>query len=291
MKVGKFGVFAFTEALDRDGVTELAQGAERLGYSTLWYPEAVQYETFTLASFMLGQTETLQVGSGIANIYARDALAAAAGHNSLNRLYGGRFILGLGVSHPVLVEDLRGHEYQKPLGAMTAYLDGMDAAWAAMGDTTSEKQVVLAALGPRMLELAGARTLGTLPYNVTPEHAAMARLAVGPKGLVCAEQKICLTTDAGVARAAARDAMGPYLAMTNYTNNLQRLGFTAADFENGGSDKFLDAMVVWGTEEQIGDRLEAHISAGADQVVVQTVLPGGERGTDWHALEAFAPGN
>lgn len=290
MKVGKYGVFALTEPMDRDGAAKLAQGVERLGYSTLWYPEAVRYETFALAGFMLGQTGTLQIGSGIANIYARDALAAAAGHSSLNRLYGNRFILGLGVSHPALVTDLRGHEYRKPLAAMTAYLDGMDAAWKAMGEEDGEKQVVLAALGPRMLELAGARTQGVLPYNVTPEHAARARAAVGPGGLVCAEQKICLTTDAGAARAAAREALGPYFGMSNYTNNWLRLGFDTSDLEDGGSDRLLDALVAWGSEDQIRDRLQAHLDAGANQVVIQTVLPEGGRDIDWRALEAFAEG-
>ena len=160
MQFGKYGVFAFADALDADQCAELARRVEELGYSTLWYPEALNYETFAIAGYLLGHSEKLQVASGIANIYARDPAASAMGHNSLNALYGGRFVLGLGVSHAPLVADLRGHEYKKPVATMRAYLDGMDQAWKAMDSRPEQKQVVLAALGPNMSKLSAERSLG-----------------------------------------------------------------------------------------------------------------------------------
>jgi probable F420-dependent oxidoreductase len=289
MELGKYGVFTFTDVLSPDQLAECARRVEQLGYSTLWYPEAFNYETMALGGYLLSHTETLIVASGIANIYARDAAAAAMGHNTLNTLYGGRFILGLGVSHAPLVTDVRGHEYKKPVTTMRAYLDGMDQAWEALGGAPANKQVMLAALGPNMLKLAGERTLGVLPYNVTPPHAGVARQQVGAGGLVCAEQKVCLTTDAVEARAAARAALAPYMPLPNYYKNWFRLGFDQSDLENGGSDRLMDAMVNWGSADEIKAKLQVHFDQGANQVVIQPIRPDGQPGPDWDALEALAP--
>jgi probable F420-dependent oxidoreductase len=165
MKFGKLGVFAFTEALNAAQLADLAPRIEGLGYSTLWYPEAIRYETFGLGGYLLGKSKHLIVGSGIANIYARDPAASAMGHNTLNELHGGPFVLGLGVSHAPLVSKVRGHEYTKPLATMRAYLDGMDAAWKATNTTPAHKQVVLAALGPKMSELSAQRTLARCRHH------------------------------------------------------------------------------------------------------------------------------
>ena len=289
MQFGKYGVFAFADALDAGQCAELAQRIEALGYSTLWYPEAFNYETFAIAGYLLGHSEKLQVASGIANIYARDPAASAMGHNSLNALYGGRFVLGLGVSHAPLVSDVRGHEYKKPVATMRAYLDGMDQAWKAMDSTPEKKQLVLAALGPNMSKLSAERTLGTFPYNITPQQAELSREYMGSKGAIICEQKVCLCTDPGQARAAARAALGFYLALPNYYNNWFRLGFDQSDLENGGSDRLMDAMVVWGDADQIKARLNEYFDKGADQVVIQAVRPDGQPGPDWDALEALAP--
>jgi probable F420-dependent oxidoreductase len=200
MELGKLGVFCFTDALTPAQLTELAQQTEHLGYAALWYPEVFSYESFALGSFLLHQTETLIIASGIANIYARDATAAKQGQHTLAMCSGGRFLLGLGVSHVPLVEDARGHHYRPPVETMRAYLDGMDKASAIAPRLEAPPPTVLAALGPQMTALAAARTAGALPYNVTPEHTARARGILGPDKWLCVEQKVLLVTDAATAR-------------------------------------------------------------------------------------------
>ncbi len=290
MKFGKFGVFTFTDLMDAGQCAELARGVEKMGYSTLWYPEAFNYETFAIAGYLLGQSDTLVVASGIANIYARDPAASVMGHNSLNALYGGRFVLGLGVSHARIVSDVRGHEYKKPVATMRAYLDHMDRAWEAFGGAPDEKKLVLAALGPNMSKLSAERTLGTFPYNITPQQATLSREYMGPKGAIICEQKVCLCTDPDQARAAARGALELYMTLPNYFKNWFRLGFDESDLENGGSDRLMDAMVAWGDADQIKAKLNEYFDHGADQVVIQPIRSDGQPGCDWDALEALAPG-
>lgn len=288
MKMGKSGVWFSVHALGRADLAELAQGIERLKYDVLWYPESVGYESLALGGFLLGETDRLCLASGIANIYARDAFSAMAGHNTLNSLYGDRFVLGLGVSHMPLVEGRRGHQYGKPIATMRAYLDGMDAAEIAV--KAPARNVVLAALGPKMLALSRERTQGALPYNVTPEHTRQAKAILGPDRWLCVEQKVCLTTDAGKARAVAAANLSRYMVLPNYRNNWLRLGFTDAELSGRGSDRFLDAMVAWGTAEAIRARLKAHVDAGATHVCIQPLHPDGTAAPDWDALEALAPG-
>jgi probable F420-dependent oxidoreductase len=289
MKLGKYGIFVFTEVLGPRQLAETAQRVEELGYSSFWYPESLIYEPMALGSYLLSHTEKLIVVSAIANIYARDAAASVMGHNTLNTLYDDRFVLGLGVSYPPLVSDLRGHEFKKPVSTMRAYLDAMDQAWEALGGALAEKQVMLAALGPKMLKLAGERSLGALPYNATTEHTGIARQQVGAGGLICTEQKVCLTEDIEEARAAARAALELYLPMEHYYNNWFRLGFDESDLENGGSDRLMDALVFSGTADQIKSKLQTHFDQGADQVVIQALRMDGQPGPDWDALEALAP--
>jgi len=288
MKFGKLGVFSITESLNAAQLTDLAQRVEGLGYSTLWYPEAFHYETFGLGGYLLCKTRNLIVASGIANIYARDPAAAAMGHNTLNELYGGRFVLGLGVSHAPVVSNMRGHEYKKPLAAMRAYLDGMDAAWKATHTAPVHKQIVLAALGPKMSELAAQRTLGAFPYNVTPAQAMISRNITGPKAAIICEHKVCLTTDPAVARNVARASLATYLTLPNYYENWFRLGFNESDTQNGGSDRLMDALVAWGDVETIKAKLRVYFEKGADQVVIQPLRADGENGPDWNVLEALA---
>ena len=289
MDFGRVGVFSFTDQLDAEQLAELAERVEELGYSTLWYPEAFKYETFALAGYLLGHSRELQVASGIANIYARDPAASVMGSNSLNALYGGRFVLGLGVSHAPLVTDMRGHEYKRPVATMRAYLDGMDQAWEALGGAPPEKPVVLAALGPNMSKLAAERTLGAFPYNITPEQAAISRRQMGSGAAVICEQKVCLSSDPERARAVARAWLQPYLAMPNYYRNWFRLGFEESDLEDGGSDRLMDAMVLWGEADSIRAKLDEYFEAGTDQVVIQPIRPDGQLGPDYTALEALAP--
>ncbi len=287
MQPGKLGVWASTHALSREQLVQLAQGIERLNYSVLWFPEAMAYESLSLAGFLLGHTTRLCLASGIANIYARDALTARSGHDTLNNLYGDRFILGLGVSHVPLVEGRRGHTYGKPLTAMRAYLDAMEAAQIDIAPPV--RNVVLAALGPKMLALARDRTEGAHPYCVTPEHTAIAKDVLGPNAWLCVEQKICLVQDASRAREVAAKKLAFYLPLQNYRSNWMRLGFTEDDLAGRGSDRFLDAMVAWGSVEDIQTRIDAHFDAGATHVCIQPFDPDGAATPDWRALEALAP--
>ena len=266
-QVGRLGVWYPVDRLNGAGIRRLLRTVEDLGYSTLWYPEALGYESFSIASFMLANSTRLIIGSSIANIYARDPFTARRGLSTLSSLYDDRFILGLGVSHAPMVERVRGHVYDKPVPTMRRYLDGL----YENPSNAAEWPVVIAALGPLMLKLAAERTAGAVPYNVTPEHTREARAALGPDKLLVVEQKICLETDAAAARGLARREMHRYMALTNYRNNWLRIGFTEADLADGGSGRFLDAMVLRGAATTIVHGLRAHLEAGANQVCVQPV--------------------
>lgn len=287
MKMGRYGAWISTNALRGDQLIELVEGLDKLGYDTLWYPESLGWESLSLGGYLLSHCKRLAIASGIANIYARDAFTAMAGHNSLNALYGDRFVLGLGVSHIPLVTGRRGHEYGKPVATMRAYLEAMVAAEVDI--EVPARNVVLAALGPKMLELSRDMTEGALPYCVTPEHTAMAKDILGPDRWLCVEQKICLTEDEEVARAVAARGMARYLAMPNYRNNWLRIGFSESELAGGGNERFLDAMVLWGSEDTIRRGLQAHFDAGATHVAIQPLNPSGGPEVDWNALRAFAP--
>jgi probable F420-dependent oxidoreductase len=266
-QLGRLGVWYPVDRLDGAGIRRFLRTVEEIGYSTLWYPEAVGYESLSIASFMLANTTRLVIGSSIANIYARDSFTARRGLRTLSSLYNDRFILGLGVSHVPLVEGLRGHVYEKPVPAMRRYLDGLyeDPSNAA------EWPVVIAALGPLMLKLAAERAAGAVPYNVTPEHTRTARGILGPDKLLAVEQKVCLQTDAAQARGLARRELKRYMTLPNYRDNWLRIGFTEAELADGGSDRFIDAMVLWGDSATIAMGLSAHLEAGADQVCIQPI--------------------
>ncbi len=289
MELGKLGAFCFLDSLTPVQLKELAQHTEKLGYAALWYPEARGHESFSMGSFLLGQTESLIVATGIANIYARDATAAKQGQHTMAKLYGGRFLLGLGVSHIPMVENARGHNYGKPVATMRAYLDAMEKAAAIAPPLEDAPPTVLAALGPNMTKLAGERPAGAFPYNITPGHTAWARKIVGPGPWVCAEQKVLRVKDPTKARKLARQMLAPYMALTNYSNNWLRLGFNESDFADGGSDRFMDAMVAWGDDATIQQRIQEHFDAGASHVCIQPLHPDGQRLPDLEALEALAP--
>ena len=288
MQLGQKGVFWFTDTLSPAQLVELARRSEDLGYSALWYPEALGYECFALASYLQTHSTKLIIGSGIANIYARDPTATKQGQHTLAKFSDGRFLLGLGVSHTLLVEDMRGHQYRRPVTTMRAYLDAMDKAAANAPVLAEPSPVVLAALGPRMTALAGERTAGAFPYNVTPEHTASARALLGPDKWLVVEQKVLLVSDPGKARDVARQTMAFYLQLSNYRENWKRLGFSDDDLAGGGSDRFLDAMVAWGSEQAIRQRLQAHFDAGANHVCMQPLHPEGQPVPDYAALTAFA---
>jgi len=289
MNLGPLGVWYPTTPLDTAQMIELATRTEALGYSALWYPEGRGgHEAMAVGAFLLGQTKKLVVATGIANIYARDAMAAKQGQHTLAKISGGRFLLGLGVSHIPMVEGLRGHTYGKPVATMRAYLDAMEAAGAGAPEAPEPPPTVLAALGPNMSRLGAERTAGILPYNVPPEHTAWARKLVGPGPWVCVEQKILMQTDPTKARAIARQALAHYMPLPNYRNNWLRLGFSEAELADGGNDRFLDAMVAWGDKPAIAERIRAHFDAGANHVCIQPLNPDGSLLPDLKALEALA---
>jgi probable F420-dependent oxidoreductase len=290
MQLGKLGVWYFTETLPAAQSAEAAQRIESLGYSAFWIPEAIGRHPFAQAAWLLAKTERLVVATGIANIYARDAAATAAAQKTLAEQSGGRFLLGLGVSHRPMVEGVRGHVYQSPVATMRAYLDGMSKAPYAAVPPAETPPTVLAALGPQMLKLAATRTQGAHPYFTTPEHTAMARKIMGPDAWLCVEQKVMLETDAANARKIARLTAGIYLGLENYRNNWKRLGFTDDDLANGGSDRFIDATVTWGDVSVLKKRVQAHMDAGASHVCIQPINPSGQPFPDWKVLEALAPG-
>jgi probable F420-dependent oxidoreductase len=272
------------DRLDAPRIRDLVATVERLGYDALWYPEGRGFETFSIAGFLLGNSTRLKVGSSIASIYARDAFTARRGLISLNDLHGGRFILGLGVSHIPMVEGMRGHTYEKPVPAMRAYLDGMTKAQPG----AEQWPIALAALGPRMLALAAAKTQGALPYNVTPEHTAQAKAILGPSKWLAVEQKVCVETDPAKARALGRRELERYLTLPNYRDNWLRLGFTEAELANGGNDRFIDAMVLWGDAATVKAKLHAHFDAGATHVCIQPVHDAENLAARDRMLEALA---
>jgi probable F420-dependent oxidoreductase len=269
-RIGRVGVWLGPIGLaaarvERDAVA----GLERLGYGAVWFGEApANREALSHAALLLAASERIIVATGIANIWARDATAAINGANTLNEAYDSRFVLGLGVSHAPAVK-LRGHDYAKPLSAMRAYLDAIDAHSYAAAAAPEPSPVVLAALRPRMLELARDRTAGAHPYFVPPAHTERARAILGPEPLLAPEQAVVLETDPGRARGLARRHMAVYLKLPNYVNNLRELGYEDGDFADGGSDRLVDAIVAWGDEDTIAARVRAHLDAGADHVAVQ----------------------
>ncbi|MGW1836242.1 LLM class F420-dependent oxidoreductase [Streptomyces sp. BBFR2] len=249
---------------------EAAAEIERLGYGALWVGEGpTSKEAFTHAGLLLAATERLTVATGIANIWARDAAAAGAATRTLAEAYDGRFLLGLGASHAPLV-GVRGHTYTKPLAAMRGYLDAMDGAAYEGPDPVREPGRVLAALGPKMLELARDRASGAHPYFVPVEHTVTAREVLGDGPLLAPEQAVLLESDPATARAVARERhVSRYLTLPNYVGNLRRFGFGDEDFADGGSDRLVDALVAWGDVDAIRRRVRAHLDAGADHVAVQ----------------------
>lgn len=283
MELGRLGVWYPTDRLDGPQLAALMASIEGHGYSAFWYPESRGYESLSLAGFLLGASKRLIVGSSIANIYARDALASRGGMITLNKLYADRFILGLGVSHQPSVEGLRGHRYEKPLPAMRAYLDALQGPPGAQEAGATDWPVMIAALGPLMLKLTAQRTKGALPYNVTPEHTAQAAALGKPGQWLAVEQKVCIETDRARARALGRAELSRYMVLPNYRNNWLRLGFSEAELENGGNDRFIDAMVISGSVAEVKAGLRAHFAAGATHVCLQPVHAEG----DWAHRDAM----
>jgi probable F420-dependent oxidoreductase len=273
--LGRVGIwYGSIDALPTPEARRAAQLVEELGFGALWVAEAVGRDPFVSSAVLLSATTNLKLATGIANIYARDPMTMVAGQKTLAEAFPGRFLLGIGVSHGHLVAGVRKHDWSKPYSYMVEYLARMDKALFMAKGPDDDGGRLLAALGPKMLELAATRANGSHPYFTTPEHTAIARETMGPDALLAPEQMVVLSTDADEARRIARAGMKIYLGLPNYWNNLVRLGFTDADREDGGSDRLVDAIVAWGTPDQIAERVAQHHAAGADHVCVQVLQDG-----------------
>lgn len=267
--LGRVGVWSFALQSHTASVEQATVAAYRAaGYRATWFPESIgSKEAFSHAAVLLGATTDGVVATGIANIYARDPMAMMNGARTLSEAYPGRFLLGIGVSHAPAVAS-RGSVYQKPLTRMTRYLDAMDAVtWS--GATAERPPIVLAALGPRMLELAAERTDGAHPYFVPVTHTEQARRIMGPEALLLTEVSAVLDTDAERGRRTAAGFAERYLQSANYVASLKRMGYTDEDVAGRGSDRLLDEVVPQGDVERIVAVVRAHLDAGADHVGVQ----------------------
>ncbi|HEV7679274.1 MAG TPA: LLM class F420-dependent oxidoreductase [Candidatus Dormibacteraeota bacterium] len=275
MQLGRVGIWS--GALRRASPGEAVDAAvelDGLGYGTLWLPGRPgpdRDSVFERAESVLAATSRMAVATGIVSVWEYPAATVAAEHNRLADAYPGRFLLGLGISHGPLVDADEPGRYARPIGTMSEYLDELDSAPRPV----PRDQRVIAALGPRMLQLARDRSAGTHPYNVTPEHTRIAREAVGPDRLVLPEQAVVLSDDAETARRVARKFLSTYLQLPNYTDNWMRLGFTPEDLELGGSDRLVDALIASGDADAIRRRIDEHRQLGAEHVCIQVLREDG----------------
>ena len=251
--LGKYGSFG-------RGVTpQQAKDIEALGYGAVWVGGSPPAELDWVEP-ILEKTTTLQVATGIVNIWTADAGPVAESFHRIDKAYPGRFLLGIGVGHPEAHQ-----QYRKPIEALNEYLDKLDQYGVP------KNRRVVAALGPKVLKLSAERSAGAHPYLTTPEHTAQARELMGPDAFLAPEHKVVLTTDAEKARAVGRKALEIYLNLTNYLSNWKRLGFTDEEIAKPGSDRLVDAFVAYGEVDAIAARLKEHLDAGADHVPVQVL--------------------
>ncbi len=291
--LGQTGVWGHLDSLPVEELRAYARRAEELGFGTLWVPETVGRHPFTLLGMLAGGTSSITLGTSIVGIYGHDAQATRMAALTLAEATGGRFVLGLGVSHPHLVTKLRGHEFGRPVTAMRDFLAAYRAAPWRGPSVPGEPPVLLAALRDRMLSLAASDADGAFPYLVTPERVAAMRRTLdaatsnGSRPLLAVSCPSVLETDADPARVAARAYLGPYLRTPTYHASWELQGFDAADWEKPGSDRLVDGMVAWGDADAIRARVAAFVEAGADHVAIIPVSP---EGTTEHLplLEALA---
>src|SRR5215813_5956434 len=289
MQLGKLGVWVSMDSMTAAAVAAFAKRVEEWGYAALWIPESRGRNALVHSSWLLANTQRLVVATGIANIYARDAMAMANGQRGLNEQSDGRFLLGVGVSHRPMVQGVRGHSYGRPVATMRSYLEAMRTAPCQAPMPRKRPLTIVAALGPRMMALSSELADGAHPYNTTAQHTAKARTILGPGKLLCPEVWVLLETDPATARNAAREALSRYLQLENYVNSWRREGFGDDDLAGGGSQRFLDAMVAWGDEDAIRARIQEHWDAGADHVCIQPINAQGSREVDERILNLLAP--
>jgi probable F420-dependent oxidoreductase len=280
------GIIFFTDGLPAQDLDRFALRLEELAYDFLFVPEFFGREPFTTVSHILARTTTLRVATGIANVYARDAMTTAQCRQTLAELYEERFVLGLGVSHPPMAE-AHGVEWLPPLRKMREYLETIESMKVQSPRPKTPSAIWIAAHGPKLLALAAERTDGANTYLMPPEHTRRAREIIGPDARLNVVLPCCLTEDPERARHVARKGLATYLPLPAYRNQWKHWGFDDADFENGGSDRLTDRTVAWGDIGTIRARMAEHEEAGATSIVISPYNPEG-RGAHWPLIEAIA---
>jgi probable F420-dependent oxidoreductase len=275
VELGRFGIWTSYRVLGEENAGEAARLVEELGFGALWLGGSPQLPALRP---LLAATERIVVATGILNVWQSDPDRVAADFAELTREFPDRVLLGIGIGHPEAQS-----QYTTPLAAMRAFLDGLDDA-AGGGDASNAQARCLAALGPKMLELAAARSRGSHTYFVPPAHTRAARRQLGQGPLLAPELACVLDQDESSARAAAREYAKLYLGLSNYTRNLLRHGFSEDDIAAGGSDHLIDTIVPHGSAEGIAAAAREHLQAGADHVCVQTVGVRGVPRSQWTAL-------
>ena len=300
MNLATLGVDALMDSMAGSELAGFARKIEKLGYGTLWFPEAFGRDPFALAAHLLTVTDKLIVGTAIANVWKREPVAMLSGARTLAEMFPDRFVLGIGISHGPMMTRV-GINYAKPLTFMRDYIARLKEAPYGAAKPSVDAPIIVAALLPKMLRLVATEADGTLPTFVTPERVAQIRAAIGPDKLICVQQISVLERDASKARTAIRGLIEFYLGLPNYLQSFKLMGFGDSDFAGGGSDRLVDAVVAWGDEQAIRDRVAAHYKAGATHVCITPVgMAGAWRGgrkasaSDSanpveRALEALAP--
>lgn len=283
LALGRVGIWTGALWSAPEEAPKIAAHLDRLGYGALWFPNRA--DMLERARQMLDASREIVIATGIASIWEHPAEEVAATHYALTQAHPHRFLLGLGVSHSFLVDRVQAGRYRRPVEHMLAYLDALDAS----AHPVPKAERTIAALGPRMLGIARDRAAGAHPYLVTVAHTRTARAELGPEALLAPEQAVVLETDPQKARGIARAHLAMYIQAANYVNNWRRLGFGDEDFTNGGSDRLVDALVVWGDKPTISERVAEHLSAGADHVCMQVLTENPARAPydEWQALASL----
>ena len=284
----KIGILFNTDRLSADELCEYATSIEQIGFDSLWLPELFTRDPFATAGFLLSQTKTLTLATGIANIYARDATATISSASSLSELSGGRFLLGLGVSNAGL-NQARGHQWEKPLGKLSSYLEDMKQV--KLTCTQIEAPIHVAAHGPKMLEIASEKADGANTYLMPEEHVSFARNILGEAKALNTMLFCLLDEDPTSARATARKAVAYYVNLDYYQRAWKQFGFTDSDFSEGGSDDLIDSVVCWGSADQVIGRIKKQFDLGATRVVVIPIGSKKKGHPDWDLLKNLKSGS
>ena len=282
------GILGYFDTMSGGEGTAFAQAAERFGYSTLWIPETFGRDPFVMAAHLLNVTKRITVGTAIANVWKREPMAAGGAARTIGELFPGRFILGLGVSAgPFMIRN--GLRYSKPVSFMREYLLGIKSAPYKAPPSMPEPPIVIAGLLPKMMKVGAEYSDGIITALMPPAQIAKMRSQLGPSKWLLAQQMVMLESDAAKARGAVREFMRFYLNAPPYQRNFRLMGFDEGDMRSGGSDRLIDAIIAWGDERRLRERIDEHYRAGADHVYLIPLAADGGRLPEMRVVEALAP--